>query len=82
MLKEREIILKDIEQRKNKYLEFEQKINDDAPAVFLYSPMYIYIANTKIKGIEAQAVVDPSYRFGDTNRWFIKTTRVKKENWQ
>ncbi len=74
--------IRDIEQRKNKYLEFEQKINDDAPAVFLYSPMYIYIANTKIKGIETRAVVDPSYRLGDTNRWFIKTTRVKKENSQ
>lgn len=72
--------IRNIEQRKNSYVEFEQKINGDAPAVFLYSPMYVYITNTKIKGIETQAAVDPSYRFSDISHWFIKTTRVKKEN--
>ncbi|MEA2007100.1 MAG: peptide ABC transporter substrate-binding protein [Patescibacteria group bacterium] len=66
-------------QRKEKYLEFEQKINDDAPAIFLYSPMYVHVTNKKIKGLETQAVVDPSYRFENTNHWFIKTTRVKKD---
>lgn len=71
--------IRDIEQRRNKYIEFEQKINEDTPAIFLYSPMYVHITNTKIKGIETQAVIDPSYRFGDINRWFIKTTRIKKD---
>lgn len=70
---------RDTQQRKDKYLEFEQLINEDVPAVFLYSPMYVHVTNKKIKGVETQAVVDPSFRFENTNRWYIKTTRTKKD---
>jgi len=69
----------DLQQRKDKYSEFEQKINEDAPAVFLYSPQYIYVTNSKVKGIDTSAVINPAHRFANVEKWYIKTVRNKKQ---
>lgn len=66
------------EERKQKYQEFEQKIAEDAPAVFLYSPSYVYITNSKIKGVDTNAIVNPAHRFVNIQKWYIKTVRTKK----
>ena len=60
------------------YRQFEEKIAQDAPAIFLYSPQYVYITNSKIKGMETTAVVNSSYRYTDVQHWYIKTTRERK----
>ena len=61
-----------------KYEEFQNIIMRDVPAIFLYSPNYIYIAPAKIKGLGVQAINTPSQRFENINQWFISTIRVKK----
>ena len=68
-----------LDERKEKYREFEEKIANDSPAIFLYSPHYIYITNSKIKGIETSAIVNPSHRFSNIEKWYIKTIRTKKQ---
>lgn len=70
---------KQLDERKAKYAEFEKVIAEDAPAIFLYEPGYVYLANTKLKGIQTQAIINPAYRFSDANQWYIKTKRVKKD---
>lgn len=68
----------DAEKRSALYQEFQKKLTAEMPAVFLYSPEYIYPINKKMQGIDIQNLVSPASRFADINQWYIKTKRVKK----
>ena len=68
------------EGRAKKYEEFQNLLISDIPAVFLYSPHYLYAVSNKIMGINIDKAVTPSQRFSDINKWYIETKRVKKEN--
>lgn len=68
----------DSEKRASTYREFQQIIAKEAPAVFLYSPDYIYPVNKKVRGINAQNLVSPASRFSDIDLWYIKTKRIWK----
>jgi peptide/nickel transport system substrate-binding protein len=68
----------DPEKRAAIYREFQYKLNQEIPAVFLYSPDFIYPINKKVQGIEIKNLTAPSQRFSDVNKWYIKTKRVKK----
>ena len=61
---------------KEKLEEFQNILIEDAPAVFLYNPDYLYLVSKKIKGIDAKMIVDPSKRFVGIENWYIKTKRV------
>ncbi|MDP1629299.1 MAG: ABC transporter substrate-binding protein, partial [bacterium] len=77
LLEEARQTLKENE-RAQKYENFQKVLIEDAPAVFLYSPDYIYLINKKIKGIELKSVILPSKRFGEIEKWYIETERVWK----
>ena len=62
-----------------KYSEFQNIIMNDLPAIFLYSPNYIYAVSNKVKGVETEAINTPSQRFENINQWYIATKRVKKQ---
>lgn len=64
--------------RTNKYNDFQNLVIEDLPAIFLYSPYYIYPQAKKIKGFEDQLLGLPSERFANVNEWYTKTQRVKK----
>ena len=66
------------EVRIRKYQEFQNIVVDDIPAIFLYSPIYLYGVNKKVKGIEIKNVILPSKRFSQIEDWYIKTKRVWK----
>jgi len=82
--KDADKLLQDIRQesdegkREEKYKELQKIISDEAPAVFLYSPYYLYPISSDVKGIETKNINSPSWRFADVNEWYIKTSRVKK----
>jgi peptide/nickel transport system substrate-binding protein len=65
-------------ERARKYENFQEILIGDAPAVFLYSPDFLYAVNSKIKGIELNSVILPSKRFGEIEKWYIKTKRAWK----
>ena len=65
-------------ERNKKYEDFEKIVLEDAPAVFLYSPYYIYLPSKKIKGNETELLSMPSSRFDSINRWYIETKRVRR----
>jgi len=50
----------------------------DYPAVFLYSPDYVYITNKSTQGISTNLLVDPSDRFREIESWYLNTARVLK----
>jgi peptide/nickel transport system substrate-binding protein len=63
------------EEREEKYIEFQQLLSEDVPAVFLYSLQYTYITPKNLKGITTQRINHPSDRFSNINSWFIKTKK-------
>ncbi len=68
----------DIFSQVDKFAELQDILIDDAPAVFLYSPDYIYLVAAKIKGVSSEKILDPSKRFIGVDDWYIKTKRVWK----
>jgi peptide/nickel transport system substrate-binding protein len=59
-----------------KYREFEDEIDSDVPAVFIYSPDFIYITPKNIKAFELGAVATPAERFLNIHQWYIETDKV------
>ena len=68
----------DIEARIEKYVDFEKEIKKDTPAIFLYSPNFIYITPSKIKGLEQNKITMPFERFLNINKWYIETNNLWK----
>lgn len=64
--------------KKRKYEMLQDIIINDAPALFLYNPDYIYWASQKVKGIDTEKIVDPAKRFSNITNWYLKTRRVWK----
>lgn len=63
---------------KEKYAQFNKIISQDLPAIFLYSPIYIFPTDNAIKGIDIKNIHLPSERFSQINKWYIKTERIWK----
>jgi len=64
---------------KAQYLRlFEKEIRNDTPAVFLYSPYFIYITPTKVKNITLGELTISGERFLNVHEWYINTNNVWK----
>lgn len=68
----------DPEKRKESYRSFQDILTQENPAVFLYSPTYLYVVNSTVKGVEVKSVNAPANRLSTVKDWYIKTKRVKK----
>jgi len=68
----------DPEIRAEKLEAFQEIIIQDVPALFLYSPDYIYSISKEINGVEVKKIVDPSKRFSGIENWYTKTKRTWK----
>jgi len=60
------------------YEEFQKKLIQDAPAVFLYSPSYLYLVSKAVKQKMPPLIANSSQRFAGVEEWYMKTKRVKK----
>ncbi|HHE76501.1 MAG TPA: hypothetical protein ENL27_00735, partial [Candidatus Parcubacteria bacterium] len=69
-------LLADPKKREEKLENFQNLIIQDAAAVFLYSPDYIYVVSKKVKGINTKKIANPSKRFVGIENWYLKTKRV------
>lgn len=61
-----------------KYRQFESLVSDDIPAIFLYSPDFIYIIPKNLKGFALGAINAPAERFAGIHSWYLSTERVWK----
>ncbi len=61
------------EERSQKYIEFQNILVEDMPAIFLYSPLYDYGVTKNIKGINTERITVPSDRFNGIEDWYSKT---------
>lgn len=68
----------DEEKRSSIYQDFQKKLAEEVPAIFLYNPSYLYPVNKNVKGNEIKFMSYPSERFSNVENWYIKTKRIWK----
>ncbi|MEK7652466.1 MAG: ABC transporter substrate-binding protein [Patescibacteria group bacterium] len=59
-----------------KYIDFIEEVKKDTPAIFLYSPDFVYTVPKNLKGFELGVVTTSAERFLDVNNWYINTQKV------
>ncbi|MBI2617988.1 hypothetical protein HYW58_00865 [Candidatus Kaiserbacteria bacterium] len=62
--------------RETVYLNFEKEIKKDVPAVFLYSPDFIYILPEYVRGVLLTSVTTSKDRFLNVHEWYIRADKV------
>lgn len=60
------------------YREFTDELKADVPAVFLYTPSFIYVVPNKVKAINLNALTVAQDRFLGIRNWYIETDKVWK----
>lgn len=65
--------------RAAKYKPFLEAWRDDAPALALYQPRYLYISRGRIYNFDMKAMTSSADRFTDVQNWMIRTERVTNE---
>ncbi len=66
----------DEEKRRADLMSLQSLIIQDQPAIFLYSPNYLYISQKKLKGFEERFIAFSGARFENIEKWYIKTART------
>lgn len=66
----------DGEKQRADLISLQSLIIHDQPAIFLYSPDYLYVTVKKLKGFEEKFIAFPSDRFENIKKWYIKTART------
>lgn len=64
--------------KEQKLEKLQSIIINDAPALFLYNPSYIYWISNQVKGIDTTKIIDPAKRFANITDWYMQTKRVLK----
>ena len=62
--------------RIKEYVQFENIIENDIPAVFLYSPNFIYVVSPNVKGLSIDHITSSSDRFSNVYSWYTETENV------
>lgn len=62
--------------RDDLYAQFATLIAQDQPAVFLYSPEFLYILPSELQGVRIGALTTPAERFLEAYRWYTQTQSV------
>ncbi|MBI5742887.1 MAG: peptide ABC transporter substrate-binding protein, partial [Candidatus Niyogibacteria bacterium] len=63
-------------ERAEKYAALQAEIEKDLPAIFIYSPDYLYIVPDHLKGFDSTNITTGAERFANVNNWYIDTKKV------
>jgi peptide/nickel transport system substrate-binding protein len=69
----------DMKSREKALKELNEILKRDVPAVFLYSPLYVFAYDDSISGIQPGSLALHSDRFLTLSNWYISTNRQFKE---
>lgn len=58
--------------------QFQKQIADDVPAIFIYSPQYLYYTNPIINNIKLSTGNSSVDRYASISEWYVMTKRVFK----
>jgi len=67
----------DNKKRKEYLIEFQKNLTEDIPAIFIYSPHFLYPVKKTLKGVEIEKISQPQERFSNIENWYINTKRVR-----
>ncbi len=68
----------DVIKRNDALSKIQAAIYKDHPAIFLFSPTYLYATTKDLGGFEEKFITTTSYRFSNVNQWYLETSRVFK----
>ena len=60
------------------YTQLDQMIQTDLPAIFLYSPDFIYAVPKALHGLILSSITTPTDRLNSIRSWYIQTEKVWK----
>lgn len=66
------------ESRLKNLKEIQELIVSDLPAVFLYSPHYLYITTKNLNGVKGGLILDLSDRFLNVKDWYLNSALILK----
>jgi peptide/nickel transport system substrate-binding protein len=66
------------EAKEEGYKTFISEIQNDVPAIFLYSPDFLYVLPEKVKGFSMSLISTPEERFHNVTDWYIDTENILK----
>jgi ABC-type transport system substrate-binding protein len=58
------------------YQSFATTLQEDRPAIFLYTPTYTYATTDRIQGVHTERMYVPADRYASITDWYIKTKKV------
>jgi len=64
--------------REQDLAKLQRLISEDKPAIFLYSPAYLYVGPKNLGGFEENIITTPSKRFQNISKWYLDTKKVFK----
>lgn len=68
----------DSEKQQELYRTFQEILQRENPAIFLYSPHYLYVVNSTVKGIDIEKIDTAHTRLSTIKDWYIDTKRVRR----
>jgi peptide/nickel transport system substrate-binding protein len=66
----------DLTEKRTSYQKFAEELKKDVPAIFLYTPDFMYIFPERIQGLSLGSIGIPSERFLSAHLWHTETDRV------
>jgi ABC-type transport system substrate-binding protein len=66
----------DEDARALKYVQFDQLIRADIPAIFLYTSDFIYAVPKSLKNIQLSSLSSSADRWSDVTQWYMETENV------
>ena len=65
------------DERDAKYKQFQEEVKNDVPAVFLFSPSFIYVLPNNIQGATGtNSITIASERFSQVYKWYTQTNKI------
>ncbi|MDP2651450.1 MAG: ABC transporter substrate-binding protein, partial [bacterium] len=68
----------DTDIREKNHKIFDEEFREDLPAIFLYSPSFLYAIPEKVKDVELSGLSTPQDRFLSIRDWYIETDKIWK----
>jgi len=65
-------------ERNRGLVQLQEQIRADQPALFLYTPFYLYAGPKNFGGMTTETIVTPAERFRNAEKWYLKTARIFK----
>jgi len=68
----------DAGKRMSEVENLQEIITSEQPAIFLFSPYYLYVSIKNMSGLDGNLLITPSDRFKNINEWYLETSRALK----